>query len=163
MCKSPLFFVSWLVLPATFAQAQAPATPAPAPSASSAPVTCETLMVDIDAKIRASGATNFLLEAVDVEALSNGRVVGSCGQGRKKIIYTPGPGGGGGAGGGTGLTTTGTLGAPVVRPAPPPRPPMPAVLTECTPGHTGPDCGRRIGNAPAAPPPAEARKPASAP
>ncbi|MBL8302806.1 MAG: DUF1161 domain-containing protein [Ideonella sp.] len=159
MCKSPLFFVSWLVLPATFAQAPPPAPAPPQP----APATCETLMADIDAKIRASGATNFLLEAVDVEALSSGRVVGSCGQGRKKIVYTPGPGGGGGGGGGSGLTTTGTLGAPIVRAAPPPRPPMPAVLTECKPGYTGPDCSRRLGSAPAAPPPAEPRKPASAP
>ena len=149
MSKPTLFLICWLVLPAAFAQ-----TPG-----------CESLLADIDAKIRASGATNFLLEAVDVEALSNGRVVGSCGQGRKKIVYTPGPGGGGGGGGGrgSGLTTTGTLSAPIVRAAAPPRPPMPSVLTECKPGYTGSDCSRRIGSAPAAPPPTEARKPASAP
>lgn len=151
MSKSTLFFLPWLVFTGALAQAQG----------------CETLMTEIDLKIRASGATNFLLETVDVDAVVTGRVVGSCGQGRKKIVYTPGPGGGGGGGGGgtgggPGVTTTGTLNAPVVRAAAPPRPPMPAVLTECKPGYTGPNCSRRIGASPSEPP-AESRKPASAP
>jgi hypothetical protein len=128
---------------------------------------CETLQAEIDAKIRATGASNFTLVTVDADAPVGGRVVGTCGLGRKKIVYTPAAGAPS-AGAGSGLRTTGTLNAPVVRAAPPPAPAAPPVLTECKPGFTGPDCRRRIAPpavapAPAAPVAAEPRKPASAP
>jgi Protein of unknown function (DUF1161) len=128
---------------------------------------CETLQAEIDAKIRASGASNFSLVAVDAEAPVDGRVVGTCGLGRKKIVYTPavgsatGASGSGSTRGGSGLRTTGTLNAPVVRAATPPPPAVPPVLTECKPGYTGADCSRRIGAA--TPPAAAPAKPAATP
>lgn len=128
---------------------------------------CETLQAEIDAKIRASGASNFSLVTVDADAPVGGRVVGTCGLGRKKIVYTPAAGsptGGGGTGstrGGSGLRTTGTLNAPVVRAAAPPPPAVPPVLTECKPGYTGADCSRRISAPP--PPAVTPAKPASTP
>jgi hypothetical protein len=51
---------------------------------------CQTLQGEIDAKIRASGVTVFTLLTVDTSADVPGRVVGSCGQGSKKIVYLTG-------------------------------------------------------------------------
>ena len=51
---------------------------------------CQALQAEIDAKIRAAGVTNFTLLTVDTSADVAGRVVGSCGQGTRKIVYLPG-------------------------------------------------------------------------
>lgn len=51
---------------------------------------CETLKSQIEAKIAASGVSNFTLTIVDTGSTAPGRVVGTCGQGTKKIIYSGG-------------------------------------------------------------------------
>ena len=50
---------------------------------------CQSLQTEIEAKIRASGVTSFTLHTVDTASDVPGRVVGSCGQGSKKIVYLP--------------------------------------------------------------------------
>lgn len=49
--------------------------------------TCETIRAQIDSKIRASGVANFSLTTVDTATKVNGKVVGSCDLGTKKIVY----------------------------------------------------------------------------
>jgi hypothetical protein len=49
--------------------------------------TCETITSRIESRIRASGVQNFTLTTLDVAEPSNGKVVGSCGMGSKKIVY----------------------------------------------------------------------------
>lgn len=51
---------------------------------------CETLKSQIESKIAASGVSNFTLTIVDTGSMAPGRVVGTCGQGTKKIIYSGG-------------------------------------------------------------------------
>jgi hypothetical protein len=51
---------------------------------------CQTLQAEIDAKIRAAGVASFTLLTVDSSADVPGRVVGTCGQGSKKIVYLAG-------------------------------------------------------------------------
>lgn len=48
---------------------------------------CETLRAEIEAKIAASGVTNFSVVTVDAAATASGQVVGSCDLGTKKIVY----------------------------------------------------------------------------
>ena len=48
---------------------------------------CESLRIEIEAKIAASGATRFTVSAVDAQATAAGQVVGACDLGSKKIIY----------------------------------------------------------------------------
>jgi hypothetical protein len=50
--------------------------------------TCETIQARIDAKIRASGVQAFTLRTVDAAAKVDGKVVGSCDLGTKKIVYS---------------------------------------------------------------------------
>lgn len=52
--------------------------------------TCETIQARIDAKIRASGVQAFTLRTVDAAAKVDGKVVGSCDLGTKKIVYAQG-------------------------------------------------------------------------
>lgn len=112
---------------------------------------CDELMAQIDAKIRASGATNFTLVTVDVDAPVTGRVVGTCGLGKKRIVYTPAasltgaaiPAGAPGVPVARAQRTSGTMGAPVVGNPAAARPAEPGVLTECKEGYTGADCRRR--------------------
>lgn len=132
---------------------------------------CDDLMAQIDAKIRASGAVNFTLVTADMDAPTTGRVVGTCGLGKKKIVYTPtGPFAGAsapaGAPGAPGATagpvvraqrTFGTMGAPVVGNPVAARPAAPGVLTECKEGYTGSDCRQR--KPPPEATPVEPRKP----
>ncbi len=92
-----------------------------AAATSSYALTCDELKSEIDQKIRTSGVANFSLTIVDVAATADGRVVGSCDNGSRKILYAP-------------AATT------QVRPAAA----TPAVLTECKAGFTGPDCRQRI-------------------
>lgn len=54
----------------------------------SGPVTgCDALRSQIESRIRAAGVTQFLVTAVDVNAVVPGQIVGSCDRGRKKIVY----------------------------------------------------------------------------
>jgi hypothetical protein len=53
---------------------------------------CEELKAEIDAKIRANGVTEFTLAIVDKDAPEEGKVVGTCGGGTKKILYKRGAG-----------------------------------------------------------------------
>jgi hypothetical protein len=57
-------------------------------AASHASTNCESIRTQIDAKVRASGATDFVLSVVEVGAKVSGKVVGSCDLGTKKIVYT---------------------------------------------------------------------------
>jgi hypothetical protein len=52
--------------------------------------TCEAIQARIDAKIRASGVQAFTLRIVDAAAKVDGKVVGSCDLGTKKIVYAQG-------------------------------------------------------------------------
>ncbi len=83
---------------------------------------CDVLRSQIDAKIRATGVTQFSLNVVDSDAAVPGRNVGSCELGARKIVYLQ--------------TAAGALAAP-----PPPgrapirqRPRNDALLTECKDG-----------------------------
>ena len=124
-----------------------------------AALACDELMAQIDAKIRASGATNFTLVTVDMDAPATGRVVGTCGLGKKKIVYTPtgsfsgaaAPAGAPGAPVVRAQRTFGTMGAPVVGNPAAARPPAPGVLTECKEGYTGSDCRQRKSSPESAP------------
>lgn len=51
---------------------------------------CEELKSEIEAKIRQNGVTAFTLTIVDKDAEEDGKVVGTCGGGTKKIIYKRG-------------------------------------------------------------------------
>ena len=48
---------------------------------------CEDIRAQVDAKVRASGVSDFSLSILDADAPSSGRVVGSCELGTKKIVY----------------------------------------------------------------------------
>ena len=49
---------------------------------------CEELKSEIAAKIEANGVKNYTLEIVASDAASDGKVVGTCEGGTKKIVYT---------------------------------------------------------------------------
>jgi hypothetical protein len=51
---------------------------------------CEELKAEIDAKIRKNGIDKFTLEVVDGAAQADGKVVGTCDGGTKKIVYKRG-------------------------------------------------------------------------
>ena len=53
---------------------------------------CDELRGEIDAKIRANGVPEFTLEVIDAagEAGTDGKVVGSCEGGSKRIVYRRG-------------------------------------------------------------------------
>jgi hypothetical protein len=53
---------------------------------------CEELKAQIEAKIKASGVTAYTLAIVDKDAPGDGKVVGTCGGGTKKILYKRGAG-----------------------------------------------------------------------
>jgi hypothetical protein len=48
---------------------------------------CEELKSEIEAKIRNNGVTEFTLTIVDKDAPEDGKVVGTCEGGTKKILY----------------------------------------------------------------------------
>lgn len=89
-----------------------------------APANCEALRTAIQAKIAATGVTQFSLTTVDADARTEGRVVGSCALGSKKIVYTAT------AGAGVAAVPAGATGS--------------AMLTECRDGtqSVGGDCKR---------------------
>jgi hypothetical protein len=49
---------------------------------------CEELKAEIAAKIEANGVKNYTLEIVDNDKVGDGKVVGTCEGGTKKIVYT---------------------------------------------------------------------------
>lgn len=51
---------------------------------------CEELKGEIDAKIKSNGVTMFTLTIVDKDAAEDGKVVGTCDGGTKKIVYKRG-------------------------------------------------------------------------
>ena len=51
---------------------------------------CEELKTEIEAKIKANGVKVFSLEIVDKDAAGEGKVVGTCDGGSKKILYKRG-------------------------------------------------------------------------
>lgn len=51
---------------------------------------CNEVKAEIDAKITAKGVTQYVLEVVDASNVKEGKVVGSCGGGAKKIVYRKG-------------------------------------------------------------------------
>ena len=53
---------------------------------------CEELKAQIEAKIKANGVTAYTLAIVDKDAPDDGKVVGTCGGGTKKILYKRGAG-----------------------------------------------------------------------
>jgi len=57
-------------------------------SASHAADNCESIRAQIDAKVRASGVSNFVLSVVDADARAGGKIVGSCDFGTKRILYS---------------------------------------------------------------------------
>ena len=51
---------------------------------------CNELKSEIDAKVRKNGVKAFTLDIVANDAVKDGKVVGSCDGGTKKIVYKPG-------------------------------------------------------------------------
>jgi len=51
---------------------------------------CEELKAEIDAKIKANGVAAFTTTIVDKDAAEDGKVVGTCEGGTKKIVYKRG-------------------------------------------------------------------------
>ena len=51
---------------------------------------CEELKAEIDAKLQAKGVKSYSLEIVPNENVKDGKVVGTCDGGTKKIIYKRG-------------------------------------------------------------------------
>lgn len=80
---------------------------------------CEAIHQQIEARIKASGATGWTLTTVPVDAQVPGKVVGQCDLGRRKIVYQ-----------------TGTSAAAKAEPP---------ILTECRDGSVslGGDCPKR--------------------
>jgi hypothetical protein len=69
------------------------ATKSPAAQAGAAPAAannCEEVKTQIEAKIKAKGVKSFTLDIVDADAVKDAKVVGSCGGGQSRIIYTRG-------------------------------------------------------------------------
>jgi hypothetical protein len=110
-------------------------------SAAQAADTCEDLRTRIEANIASKGVTDFSVTVVDVAAEVPGEVVGSCGQGEKKIVYARGVASGSSASAMPAL-------APAPAPASAPATKAPAagasqgILTECKDGTVsmGGDC-----------------------
>jgi hypothetical protein len=55
-----------------------------------AAATCEELQQSIEARIRANGVASFTVTPVDAAASAPGQVVGTCDQGRRKLLYVRG-------------------------------------------------------------------------
>ena len=51
---------------------------------------CNELKSEIDAKVKKNGVKAFTLDIVANDAVKDGKVVGSCDGGTKKIVYKPG-------------------------------------------------------------------------
>jgi len=64
-------------------------------AASRANSNCDTIRAQIEAKVRASGVTDFSLQVVAADAKIAGKVVGSCDLGTRRIVYAAGTSGAG--------------------------------------------------------------------
>jgi hypothetical protein len=53
-------------------------------------VSCDALRASVEAKIRRNGVSDFSVSVIDANQTPNGRVVGSCELGTKKLVYVPG-------------------------------------------------------------------------
>jgi len=82
MMSTPAWAATWLLLASTACHADN---------------NCEAIRNQIDAKIRASGVSQFTLTTVDAAASAAGRNVGSCDRGAKKILYAASTAAGSGA------------------------------------------------------------------
>ena len=51
---------------------------------------CDELKSEIEAKIKKNGVDKFTLDVVDKDAQAEGKVVGTCEGGAKKIVYKKG-------------------------------------------------------------------------
>lgn len=51
---------------------------------------CNELKTEIEAKIKKNGVDKFTLEIVDADKQADGKVVGTCDGGAKKIVYKKG-------------------------------------------------------------------------
>jgi hypothetical protein len=51
---------------------------------------CEELKSEIEAKLQAKGVKNYSMEIVPNDNVKEGKVIGSCDGGTKKIVYTRG-------------------------------------------------------------------------
>lgn len=51
---------------------------------------CDDLKGEIEAKIKKNGVEKFTLDVVEKDAQSDGKVVGTCDGGAKKIVYKRG-------------------------------------------------------------------------
>lgn len=113
MCRSTVAVVALLVAACAGAQTSS----------------CETLRSEIEAKIRASGVTEFTVSVVDAAAPAPGKVVGTCDRGAKKVVYVQRAAGG--------AETAASAAPSASRPA--------AVLTECKDGSVvvGGDCKKK--------------------
>ena len=49
---------------------------------------CDDLKAEIAKKIEANGVKTYSLDVVDKDAQADGKVVGTCGGGTKKIVYS---------------------------------------------------------------------------
>ena len=88
---------------------------------------CEALRAQIETRIRAAGVTVFTLEVVDAGHAVAGKVVGTCDQGSKKVVYEQG---------------RSAERSPPAAAKPPATPRSDAILTECKDGSVsvGGDC-----------------------
>lgn len=96
--------------------------------------TCEALRAQIDTKIRAAGVQNFTLSVMDAGANADGKVVGNCDLGTRKIVYLKNE---------AAPVDTSTPGSSSGVPRAPAR--SDAMLTECKEGYvsTGGDCRKK--------------------
>ncbi|GAP38462.1 DUF1161 domain-containing protein [Piscinibacter sakaiensis] len=127
------------------------AAPEAAGAGAAAADNCQEITAGIDARIRAAGVSNYTLTTIDLATPPAGRVVGQCGNGRRRIVYSSvGPG----AGQRPGVVISTLPDAAAVPPAAsaptaaPPRPRDDGMLTECREGYYGPDCRLRKTPAP---------------
>jgi len=51
---------------------------------------CDELKSEIEAKIKKNGVEKFSLEIIEADKQADGKVVGTCGGGTKKIVYKRG-------------------------------------------------------------------------
>ncbi len=95
---------------------------------------CDEIKAGIDAKVRAGGVSQFTLTVVDADARAEGRTVGTCDRGSKKIVYRAG----------TAAAAPAASAAPAAPTAAPAKRKPEPMLTECRDGtvSVGGDCGR---------------------
>jgi Protein of unknown function (DUF1161) len=96
-------------------------------STASLGITCDALKSDLDRKLASRPRLPaYTLHIVDASASEQGRVVGRCDLGARKIVYVTAPR----------SAKVGKAGAKAA-----------VVTTECKPGYRGPDCAVRVGAA----------------